>query len=273
MSAIAKQIEVYKKLSGGIRTTFADAYEEFILHFIKKIRDGLDKTLTKAIQTAKKSAEEEESEEHYIERVEQGSLLGSFKRIFFSWADNDAGYDEVERTRAVIKAGAVVDYLREMHERCENALNDSVKSFEIHFKKELYTKVFPILRQIINDDSLIDEVAFQKSVRAVLDPLKFGEFEYTLPNEISAHTGFLKGDKAVRFIKKVEEYFRDFKDEAKNDVKGYCNFLEKELGEQDFANGVLSKLQKDMQDLKKQVENKKQSIAQLDAQIKALKEI
>ncbi|GAA6982256.1 hypothetical protein ID0084_11430 [Helicobacter pylori] len=272
---IAKQIEVLAKRSLEIETEFTDAYEEFIYHFIKNIRDGLNEALTKAIQTARSSArkEEGEEEEYYTERVKQGGILGSFKRNFLWWADDDAGYDEVVRTRAVIKAGAVVDYLREMHERCENALNDSVQSFKIAFKKDLYAKVFPILRQIIQDDELIDEMAFKKSVKAVLDPLEFGEFEYTLPSEISVHTGFLKGDEALRFIKKVEEYFRDFKDEAKNDVKEHCAFLAKELGEQDFASGVLSKLQKDMQDLKKQVENKKQSIAQLDAQIKALKEI
>ncbi len=108
---------------------------------------------------------------------------------------------------------------------------------------------------------------------AVLDPIEFGEFEYILPSEISAQTGFLKGDEAVLFIQKMREHFRDFQARAKNDVKGYCDFLNKALGEQNFASGVLSKLQKDMQDLQKQVQNKEQSIAQLDAQIKALKGI
>ncbi len=37
--------------------------------------------------------------------------------------------------------------------------------------------------------------------------------------------------------------------------------------------GVLSKLKNDMQNLKNQVQNKVQSIAQLDAKIKALKGI
>ncbi len=101
-----------------------------------------------------------------------------------------AGYDEVGRTRVVIKAGAVVDYLIEMHKICEKALNDSVKSFKIVFKKELYAKVFPVLRQIINDDDLIDEVAFKKSVHAVTDGIKFEEFHYTLPSEIKGKTGF-----------------------------------------------------------------------------------
>ncbi len=64
---------------------------------------------------------------------------------------------------------------------------------------------------------------------------------------------------------------RDFEAEAKNDVKEYCTDLAKELGKQDFANGVLSKLKKDLQTLKNQVQNKEQSIAQLDAKIKALK--
>ncbi|MCH4601478.1 dynamin family protein [Helicobacter pylori] len=273
MGAIKKQIEAYEKLSGNIEIGFREAYEEFIFHFIKNIRDGLNETLTKAIQKAKVGAENEEREERYTERVKQEDFFGILKRELLSWADDDAGYDEVIRTRAVIKAGAVVDYLKEMHKHCEKALNDSVKSFKIVFKKELYDKVLPVLRQIINDDDLIDEVAFKKSVHAVLDPIEFEEFSYTLPNEIGAKTGVLKGDGAVQFIQSVETHLRDFEAETKNDVKEYCTDLRKELEKQDFANEVLSKLKKDMQTLKNQVQNKEQSIAQLDAQIKALREI
>ncbi len=249
-------------------------YEEFIFHFIKNIRDGLDETLTKAIQKAKAGAQNEEEEERYTERVKQGGAWGSFKRNFLWWVDDDAGYDEVGRTRAVVKAGAVVDYLIEMHKICEKALNDSVGSFKIVFKKELYAKVFPVLRGIIHDDSLIDEMAFKKSVHAVTDKIKFEEFDHTdIPSEIGAKTGFLKGDGAVQFIQSTQKHFKDFQAKTKNYVKEYCTDLEKNLEKQDFANGVLSKLKKDMQNLKNQVQNKEQSIAQIDAQIKALKEI
>lgn len=273
MGAIKKQIEAYEKLSGNIETGFKEAYEEFILHFIKNIRDGLNETLTKAIRTASVGTREEEKEERYTERVKQGGLFGSFKRKFLSWADDDAGYNEVERTRAVIKAGAVVDYLKEMHKICEKALNGSVGFFKIVFKKELYAKVLPVLRKIIRDDGLIDEVVFKKSVHAVLDPIEFEEFHYTLTNEIGAKMGFLKGDGAVQFAQSVEKHLRDFEAETKKDVKGYIQGLREDLGEQDFANGVLSKLQKDMQNLHNQAQNKEQSIAQLEKQIKALKEI
>ncbi|GAA7222422.1 hypothetical protein HpCK27_01660 [Helicobacter pylori] len=60
MGAIKKQIEVYEKLSGNIEIGFKEAYEEFIFHFIKNIRDGLEETLKKAIQKAKVGAEKEE---------------------------------------------------------------------------------------------------------------------------------------------------------------------------------------------------------------------
>ncbi len=273
MSAIKKQIETYEKLSGNIEIGFKEAYEEFIFHFIKNTRDGLDKTLTKAIQKAKVGAREEEEEERYTERVKQGGLLGSFKRNFLWWADDDAGYDEVERSRAVIKAGAVVDYLIEMHKICEKALNDSVGSFKIVFRKELYAKIFPVLRQIIRDDDLIDEVAFKRSVNAVTDGIKFEEFDYTLPSEIGAQTGFLKGDEANVFIQSVGNYVRNFESEAKKDVKGYIQGLREALEKQNFASDTLKKLQKDIQNLHNQAQNKEQSIAQLDAKIKALKEI
>lgn len=233
----------------------------------------MNETLTKAIKTAKVGAREEEKEERYTERVKQGGLGGLARWFGSVVGEKDWGYNEVERTRAVIKAGAVVDYLIEMHKICEKALNDRVKSFKIVFKKELYAKVFPVLRQIIPDDDLIDENAFKKSVHAVTDKIKFEEFHYTLPSEIGAQTGILKGYGAVQFIQSVEKHLRDFEAESKNDVKKYCTDLEKELEKQDFANGVLSKLKKDMQNLHNQVQNKEQSIAQLDAQIKALKGI
>ncbi|WP_165486832.1 dynamin family protein [Helicobacter pylori] len=271
ISAIKEQIMAYEKLSGNIETKFRDAYEEFILHFINNIRVGLEETLKKAIQTAKTRSREEEEEEHYIERVKQGSLWGSFKRNFLWFFDDDAGYNEVERTRATIKAGAVLDYLTEMHESCERALNDSADSFKVVFRKELYAKVFKQLREIISDD-LIDEVAFQKSVMAVLDRIEFKEFDYTdkLPGEIRGKTGFLKGDEADAFIKSVEMHVRNFKDETSKDVKGYVQGLREALEKQNFASDTLKKLQKDMQNLHNQVQNKEQSIAQLDAQIKAL---
>ncbi|GAA9869052.1 dynamin family protein [Helicobacter pylori] len=274
ISAIKEQIVVYQNLSNEIETGFDGVYEEFILHFIKNTRDGLNETLTKAIRTAKTRSREEEEEEHYIERVKQGGAWGSFKRNFLFWVDDDAGYDEVERTRAVIKAGAVLDHLIEMHERCERALNDSANSFKVVFKKELYAKVFKQLREIISDD-LIDEVAFQKSVMAVLNSIEFKEFDYAdkLPGEIRGKTGNLKGDEANAFIQSVGNHVRNFEDEAKKDVKGYIQGLREALERQNFASDTLKKLQKDMQNLHNQVQNKEQSIAQLDAQIQALKEI
>ncbi|WP_183022571.1 dynamin family protein [Helicobacter pylori] len=274
MGVIKKQIKAYEKLSGNIEMKFREAYEEFILHFINKIRAGLDETLTKAIKKAKVGAEEEEEVEYYTERVKQGGIWGSFKRNFLFWADDDAGYDEVERTRAVIKAGAVLDYLTEMHESCESALNDSANSFKVVFKKELYAKVFKQLREIISDD-LIDEVAFKRSVMAVLDSIEFKEFDYTdkLPGEIRGKTGFLKGDEANAFIQSVGNYVRDFEAETKKDVKGYIQGLREALERQNFASDTLKKLQKDMQNLQNQVQNKVQSIAQLDAKIQALKGI
>ncbi|GAA8270585.1 dynamin family protein [Helicobacter pylori] len=274
ISAIKEQIRAYENLSGNIEMKFREAYEEFILNFINNIRVGLEETLEKAIQTAKVGAKEKEGVERYTERVKQGGFGGSFKRNFLWMFDDDAGYEEVERTRAVIKAGAVLDYLTEMHERCESALNDSAHSFKVVFKKELYAKIFSQLREIISDD-LIDEVAFKKSVDAVLNSIEFEEFDYTdkLPGEIRGKTGFLKGDEANAFIQSVENHVRDFEAEAKQDVKGYIQGLREDLGEQDFANGVLSKLQQDMQNLHNQAQNKAQSIAQLDAQIQALKGI
>ncbi|PDW76999.1 GTPase [Helicobacter pylori] len=274
MSAIKKQIEAYEKLSGNIETGFKEAYEEFIFHFIKNTRDGLDETLTKAIQTAKVGAQNEEGVERYTERVKQGGL-GGWARFFGSvFGEKDWGYNEVERTRATIKAGAVLDYLTEMHERCESALNDSADSFKVVFKKELYAKVFSQLREIISDD-LIDEVAFKKSVKAVLDSIEFKEFDYAdkLPGEIRGKTGFLKGDEANAFIQSVGNYVRDFEAEAKQDVKGYIGGLRENLKKQNFASDTLKKLKENMQDLHNQAQNKEQSIAQLDAQIQALKGI
>ncbi|WP_183030621.1 dynamin family protein [Helicobacter pylori] len=275
ISAIKEQIEAYEKLSNEIETGFREAYEEFILHFINKIRTGLEEALKKAIQTAKTRSREEEEEERYIERVKQGGLGGLARWFGSIVGEKDWGYNEVERTRAVIKAGAVLDYLIKMHNDCEKTLNRSADSFNTNFKSALYAKVLSRMSEIIRDNSLIDKYVFKKSVKAVLDSIEFKKFDYTdkLPGEIRGKTGFLKGDEANAFIQSVENHVRGFEAEAKQDVKGYVQGLREDLVKQDFANGVLSKLQKDMQNLHNQVQNKEQSIAQLDAKIQALKGI
>ncbi|MGL2724691.1 dynamin family protein [Helicobacter pylori] len=265
LNKISEQLKEYEKLSDKIETNFKEEYDIFVLNFIKDIKNRLNNVLKKAAQTASDGIKEKEENP---ERVEQDGFWGGFKRLWGGVFGEDWGYE------SGIKAGAVIDFLKEMNKDCEDALNDQVKSFKIDFKKELYAKVFPILREIINDDSLIDEVAFKKSVHAVTDKIEFKEFDHTdIPSEIEGQTGFLKGDEVKQFIEIVESYVRGFEDKTQTDVKNYCTYLEEKLGEQDFANGVLSKLKKDTQNLQNQVQNKAQSLTQLDAQIKALKEI
>ncbi|PDX48920.1 dynamin family protein [Helicobacter pylori] len=266
ISAIKEQIVVYQNLSNEIETGFDGVYEEFILHFINKIRVGLEETLKKAIQTAKTHSREEEEEERYIERVKQGGL-GGWARWFGSIVgEKDWGYyNEVERTRTTIKAG----------NDCEKALNRSTRSFSKNFKNALYDKVLSRMSEIIRDNSLIDKYAFKKSVIAVLDSIEFKEFDYAdkLPSEMRVQTGNLKGDEANAFIQSVEMHVRNFKDETRKDVKGYIQGLRETLERQNFASDTLKKLKENMQNLHNQVQNKEQSIAQLDAQIKALKGI
>ncbi|GHQ08566.1 hypothetical protein VN0274_08490 [Helicobacter pylori] len=71
----------------------------------------------------------------------------------------------------------------------------------------------------------------------------------------------------------MESYVRGFKETIKNDVKSYIKVLKENLKDQNFADDVHSKLVEETQNLKNQVQNKDQSLAQLDAQVKALKEI
>ncbi|EKE92066.1 50S ribosome-binding GTPase family protein [Helicobacter pylori R046Wa] len=279
ISAIKKQIEAYQNLSNEIETGFDEVYGNFIDDFFIGIEDGLENTLKGFIQNTEKDNEHQKGkeDEYFTKKVKQDGFLGDVARFFGQAFSDDWGYEQKGYYKKVtsVKAGAVVDYLIKMHNDCEKALNRSAGSFSKNFKNALYAKVLSRMSEIIRDNSLIDKYAFKKSVMAVLDRIKFKEFDYTdkLPSEMRAQTGNLKGDEANAFIQSVGNYVRDFEAEAKKDAKGYVQGLREDLGEQDFANWVLSKLQENMQDLQNQVQNKEQSIAQLDAKIQALKVI
>ncbi len=279
MGAINKQIETYEKLSDEIVTGFDELYGNFIDNFFTNLKDGLEKTLEEFIQNTEKNNESQKGkdDEYFIKKVKQDGFVGDVARFFGQVFNDEWGYDKKESYRKVttIKAGAVVDYLIKMHKSCENALNDSAHSFKIVFKKELYAKVLSKMSEIISDNSLIDEYAFKKSVMAVLDRIEFKEFHYTdkLPSEMRGITGHLKGDEADAFIKSVDIHVRDFKAETRGDVKNYTNDLRTNLEKQNFASDTLQKLQENTQTLLVQVQNKEQSIAQLETQIKALKGI
>ncbi|GAA7987180.1 dynamin family protein [Helicobacter pylori] len=241
LNKISEQLKEYEKLSDKIEINFKEEYDTFVLNFIKDIKNRLNNALKEAAQTASDGIKEKEENP---ERVEQDGFWGGFKRLWGGVFGEDWGYE------SGIKAGAVIDFLKEMNKDCEDALNDQVKSFKIDFKKELYAKVLLVLREIINDDSLIDEVAFKKSVHAVTDKIKFKEFDHTdIPSEIEGQTGFLKGDEVKQFIESVKSYVRGFEDKTLRDVKEYCTYLEKELENQNFADSY-SKLVEKTQNLK-----------------------
>ncbi|GAA8677229.1 dynamin family protein [Helicobacter pylori] len=192
LNKISEQLKEYEKLSDKIETNFKEEYDTFVLNFIKDIKNRLNNALKEAAQTASDGIKEKEENP---ERVEQDGFWGGFKRLWGGVFGEDWGYE------SGIKAGAVIDFLKEMNKDCEDALNDQVKSFKIDFRKELYKEILPVLREIINDDSLIDEVAFKKSVHAVTDKIEFKEFDHTdIPSEIEGQTGFLKGDEVKQFI-------------------------------------------------------------------------
>ncbi|WP_198547734.1 dynamin family protein [Helicobacter pylori] len=282
LKKIFEQMKEYEKLSDRIKTDFKDVYEKFVIDFINKVEDDLNETLKEFIKNAeensKKLEREKEDTDVRSRETKKDGPFGSVASFFGNLlGESDWGYDEknyvVKIKRKDIKAGAVVDLLIKMHDECAEALNRNADNFKSVFKEELYKKILSKLCEIIHDNGLIDPYAFKKSVHAVTDKIKFEEFDYTLPSEIRAQTGFLRGDGAVQFIQSVGTHLRDFENEAKNDVKEYCTDLRKELGKQDFASGVLSKLKKDMQNLKNQVENREKSLAQIEGQMKALREI
>ncbi|WP_411326863.1 dynamin family protein [Helicobacter pylori] len=279
MGAINKQIEAYEKLSNEIVTGFDEVYGNFIDGFFTNLEDGLEATLEEFIQNTEKDNQNQKGkdDEYFPKKVKKDGFMGNIARFFGKAFNDEWGYDKKDVFIKVttIKAGAVVDHLIKMHDDCEKALNRSARSFSKNFKNELYAKVLSRMSEIIHDNSLIDKYAFKKSVMAILDRIEFKEFDYTnkLPSEIGGKTSFLKGDEAVAFIKSVDIHVRNFKAETRGDVKKYTNDLRTNLEKQNFASDTLQKLQKDMQNLHDQVQNKERSIAQLETQIKALKGI
>ncbi len=131
------------------------------------------------------------------------------------------------------------------------------------------------MRGIIHDDSLIDERELKKSVDAVTDKIKFKKFDYAdkLPKKVANATGMLKDDDAIEFMSAAERYVRDFTRQAHDDADTYVDGLRKSLLGQNFGSNLILKLVESAKDLKKQVENQQESLAQIEKQIKALKKI
>ncbi|QQW85242.1 dynamin-like GTPase family protein [Helicobacter pylori] len=280
LKKISEQLKEYEKLASEIKDKSHEAYREYTGELLESIRKSLSSDLEKFIKVAKNSAtrEKEEKTEYYTERVKQDGFLGDVKGFFGDlFGEKSWGYDEVERSReiTIVKAGAVVDYLEEMNRECQEILNKSVRTFESDFRKGIYQKVFPVLRGIIHDDSLIDERELKKSVDAVTDKIKFKKFDYAdkLPKKVANATGMLKDDDAIEFMSAAERYVRDFTRQAHDDADTYVDGLRKNLLGQNFGSNLISKLVESAKDLKKQAENQQESLAQIEKQIKALKEI
>ncbi len=160
LKKIFEQMKEYEKLSDRIKTDFKDVYEKFVIDFINKVEDDLNKTLKEFIKNAgensKKLEIEKEVDDLRFRKTKKDGPFGSFARFFGNlFGESDWGYDEknyyVKIKRKEIKAGAVVDLLIEMHDECAKALNRNADGFKSVFKKELYGKILSKLREIIHD--------------------------------------------------------------------------------------------------------------------------
>ncbi|GAA9449389.1 hypothetical protein UBN105_11310 [Helicobacter pylori] len=149
LKKIFEQMKEYEKLSDRIKTDFKDVYEKFVIDFINKVEDDLNKTLKEFAENAEENSKkleiEKEVDDVRSRKTEKDGPFGSVARFFGNLlGESSWGYDEKDYYVKIkikdIKAGAVINLLTEMHDECAKALNRNADGFKSVFKEEVYKK-------------------------------------------------------------------------------------------------------------------------------------
>ncbi|GAA8336525.1 hypothetical protein HpNP141_11720 [Helicobacter pylori] len=99
LKKIFEQMKEYEKLSDKIKTDFKDVYEKFVIDFINKVEDDLNKTLNEFTENAEEDSKkleiEKEDTDIRSEKAEKDGPLGSILRFFGNLCGKSSwGYDE-----------------------------------------------------------------------------------------------------------------------------------------------------------------------------------
>ncbi|MBY0410933.1 MAG: dynamin family protein [Burkholderiaceae bacterium] len=185
------------------------------------------------------------------------------------------GTEERSETVNTIDATAVRNALQEVHYELSNRLIRTVEAARKGLRPELERSILRELRenQVVNDRD-IDTALLAQSCQAAMANLRdFDDPELPALPDTLLQSGTLKGGAAGRYDTEAREYFPELQKAAKAAARKLTKDFEDRLESAEVGITLFEQYQERIQELKKQIKDKVQTLKHYDNLLAELKEL
>lgn len=174
-----------------------------------------------------------------------------------------------------IKAGHVLAIIRKIRDGLELGLNHQAEEAKEDFRKDFIKELFRGIKEICGDGERIERKKINNAVQTILVKLPLPNFEikHSIPMSVEK-VGVLIDDDAKRFSQDANDYmYNKLKPAIKQEIDDYINEVIKNLDMASLAETITVSLEKEINQLVNEIENKEESKAKYSRILKALNEL
>lgn len=241
--------DILKKLGNSIKECFNEVKNKDV----KKKFNDLEREFKETISQIK-------AKESHKSKLENNKWFGGIARFFGDLFNKDWGYKEFD----LIYIHDIVDEIRKTINEMQEELNNTCEDiFNIdYFSKELEYKITAALKEKLKDNDFDVENIILPLKRVLRDmlysPVKLKE-DYTnfILEEVNHKTEILlEKMKDLISLKIIPEILNNIENNLKNQTDGIIKTLDEK--EENLIKDISSSIESDAEELKKQLENKKE---------------
>ncbi len=192
------------------------------------------------------------------ERDKSGFLSGVAR--FFGVGGRETVTETVTTVATARMYSCLKKSLIEVEDQMEQAVTDS----RIQFDKALSARLTPAIGNILGSDG-VDLDMLIKAIRDTVDAVPEAQFSLgiSIPKSLKSQ-GTLKGYSAERYRDEMMDFLYEVDTQSREKIRTYMKEMGKKLPKPEFiSNTFIETMEKDIEGLKKQIENKAQTIDRL----------
>lgn len=281
---LEKAQKVQEENLENLKEEFEDSFESAVQDFVVETKEKLKSIVTAAYSESKGAVNGaiKDIVKQYTEEVQDGYDVEHRrveKKGFFNGVARALGlggydYKEVRipryRTEVVSKnvhtvnAHAVCSSIEDFAKSVSDILHDCSLMRRSVLKKSLKSMMLDVWAKY-NAADYCSGASRTAQAGQIVNSLPEATFEidWKLPSDIQ-RSGTLENERANAFEDRADEIIRELKQNYTDAINEYCNDLRSKMQPSDMAETVLSKMKKNIEDLKNKVANKKETLYKFD---------
>ena len=257
---VQEQIKNLKQLSLKATNAIDGTFEDCVEKFESKLRKIITDNSKKSFQEIRGTVKDEERTVSKTRSYETGWWI--FKKEHY--------YNEEVTT---IRTGAVKSSLDELIIDLQNNFIHLVDGEKQEWKKLVQKQITNVLNEKIKDEDLIDSEMLKNALRRQVNKIKLPELDLSSHRFPGSQTGVLEKDEAEKFISEVQSWLGDLRTFYDKETNKFIKELEKIAQGEKMSTLVLGDIDKQLETLESELNNKNVTLDRLKKCKKALEAV